>query len=88
MQARMEVKKLSDTLSDVEAEALVLLLPQRVSDVRAQNVRFTLSYWETKSLINPLGHTLAVMEADTFADTLGDVKAKALRNACLLVLLR
>ena len=66
----------------------MLLLPQRVSDVSAQNVRFTLSYRETKSLINPSGHTLAVMEADTFADTLGDVKAKALRNACLLVLLR
>ena len=84
----MEVKKLSDTLSDVEAEALVLLLPQRVSDVRAQNVRLTLSYRKTKSLINPLGHTLAVMEADTFADTRGDVKPKALRNTCLLVLLR
>lgn len=84
----MEVKKLSDTLSDVEAEALVLLFPQRGSDVRAQTVRFTLSYRETKSLINPLGHTLAVVEADTFADTLDDVKGKALRNACLLVLLR
>ena len=66
----------------------MLLLPQRVSDVTAQNVRFTLSYRQTKSVISPLGHTLAVMEADTFADTLGDVKAKALRNACLLVLLR
>ena len=66
----------------------MLLLPQRVSDVRAQNVRFTLSYRQTKSVISPLGHTIAVMEADTFADTLGDVKAKALRNACLLVLLR
>ena len=66
----------------------MLLLPERVSDVRAQNVRFTLSYRQTKSVISPLGHTLAVMEADTFADTLGDVKAKALRNACLLVLLR
>ena len=66
----------------------MLLLPQRVSDVRAQNVRFTLSYRATKSLISPLGHTLAVMKTDTFADTLGDVKAKALRNACLLVLLR
>ena len=66
----------------------MLLLPQRVSDVRAQNVRFKLSYRQTKSVISPLGHTLAVMEADTFADTLGDVKAKALRNACLLVLLR
>ena len=66
----------------------MLLLPQRVSDVRAQNVRFTLSYRQTKSVISPLGHTLAVMEAETFADTLGDVKAKALRNACLLVLLR
>ena len=64
----------------------MLLLPQRVSDVRAQNLRFTLSYRETKSLISPLGHTLAVMEADngidkTLGDRLGNAQAKALTSA-------
>ena len=46
------------------------------------------SYLETKALVNPLGDSLAVVEADSFADTPGDVEAKALLNACPIVQLR
>ena len=74
----MEVKTLSNTLSDVEAEA----------GVEAEIVCDTLSYLGTKPLVNPLGDTLAVVEANSFAYTLGDVEAKALVNACPIVLLR
>jgi len=56
--------------------------------VKAETVCDTLSCLETKALVNPLGDTLAVVEADTFAGTLGDLEAKALPNVCSLVLLR
>ena len=48
----------------------------------------TQSYLERKPLVNPLGDTLAVVEADSFADTPGDMEAKGLLNACAIVLLR
>ena len=56
--------------------------------MEVETVCDTLSYLETKPVVNPLGHTLAVVETDTFADTLGDVEAKGLLNACPIVLLR
>ena len=56
--------------------------------MKAETVRDKLSNLQTKSLVNPLGDTLAVVQADTFADTLAEVEAKALLNACPLVLLK
>ena len=56
--------------------------------MEAETVCETQSYLETKTLVNPLGDTLAVVEEDSLADTPSDVEAKALLNACPIVLLR
>ena len=68
----MEAETFSDTLGDVDAEALVDTLAETLADSDSDTLGDTLGDVEAEAMVNTLADKLAEVKGETLADTLGD----------------
>ena len=69
----MEAETLGDTLSDVDAEALVDTLADSLIEVEVERLGDTLGDMDAEALVDTLADWLVEVEAETLGDTVGEL---------------
>ena len=71
---------------ELDAKALVETLADKLSEIKAKTLGYTLGHVDSEALLDTLADTLAEVDVANPADAVGDVQALALVDVLALML--
>ena len=76
------------TVGELDAKALVATPPDKLSEIKAETLVYTLGHVNCKALLHTLFQTLAEVQVAKFKDTRCDVKGLAMVGVLVYMLAR